>query len=335
MVRAAPVSHDIRLSGPLRAVQTLVVGHVESRTDRRSREMDVQVVGEFGAGLLGTDLDVRVAGERATGSVMDVDLAVVGGGMTGFLAGIALVANDHPQTLPPAEPPPMRPPAEPPPRKSTRWRVPLQSVPSCSVPLSTAELTAVERAVRIAGRFRRVLRPTARRHRSGATSVSAVQNLLFRASAAAAETFGMRAAQEWADGFTFSEVTRTTDAKLFAHVGFDFVKLCEAKRASTAHDRLTEERVRRSLTLENFGDDFRRMLRIATRFFANYSALKRHQIFCPALYHHPYVENTRLKCQMLSTSCWVNNGTRGRSSFCLLSWCAGIFRGFIFLSNTG
>jgi hypothetical protein len=68
----------------------------------------------------------------------------------------------------------------------------------------------------------------------------------------------MRAAQEWAAGFTFSEVTRTTDAKLFAHVGFDFAKLCEVK-----HDRLTEERVRRSLTMENFGDDFRRMLRIA------------------------------------------------------------------------
>jgi hypothetical protein len=69
--------------------------------------------------------------------------------------------------------------------------------------------------------------------------VSAVQNLLVRASAAAAETFGMRAAQEWADGFVFSEATRTTDAKLFAQVGFDFVRLCEKKRASTAHDRLT------------------------------------------------------------------------------------------------
>jgi hypothetical protein len=90
--------------------------------------------------------------------------------------------------------------------------------------------------------------------------VSAVQNLLVHASAAAAETFGMRAAQEWADGFVFSEVTRTTDANSFAQVGFDFVKLCEVKRASTAHD---EERVRRLLTLEEFGEDFRRMLRIA------------------------------------------------------------------------
>jgi hypothetical protein len=35
-------------------------------------------------------------------------------------------------------------------------------------------------------------------------TVSKVQKLLMRASAVAAATFGMRAAQEWANGFVFS-----------------------------------------------------------------------------------------------------------------------------------
>jgi hypothetical protein len=73
----------------------------------------------------------------------------------------------------------------------------------------------------------------------------------------------MRAAQEWANGFVFSEETQTLDARLFEQNDFDFVRLCAAKRASTAGDRLSEERVRNFLTLDEFGEDFRRLIRIA------------------------------------------------------------------------
>ncbi len=133
----------------------------------------------------------------------------------------------------------------------------------CGNCLSELEIAAVERAVRVVHRFRRVLRPAARRYRTGEVTVSKVQKLLMRASAVAAETFGMRSAQEWANGFVFSEETQTLDAKLFEQNDFDFVRLCAAKRASTAGDRLSEERVRNLLTLDEFGEDFRRLIRIA------------------------------------------------------------------------
>ncbi len=70
-----------------------------------------------------------------------------------------------------------------------------------------------------------------------------------RASVAAAETYGIRAAQEWADGFVFSADAQSRDAALFQQVGFDFVQLCSAKRALRAADCLSEERVRLSLIL--------------------------------------------------------------------------------------
>jgi hypothetical protein len=114
--------------------------------------------------------------------------------------GVRAVAEkdttDPPRARPPAEPPPVLPPAEPPPQPSgVRWRVPEHLVPVCGNCLSELEIAAVERAVRVAHRFRRVLRPAARRHRTGEVTVSKVQKLLMRASAVAAETFGMRAAQ--------------------------------------------------------------------------------------------------------------------------------------------
>jgi hypothetical protein len=67
-----------------------------------------------------------------------------------------------------------------------------------------------------------------------------VKELLVRASVAA-ETYGICAAQEWADGFVFSTDTRSRDATLF--------QLCSAKRALMASDRLSEERVRRLFEL--------------------------------------------------------------------------------------
>jgi hypothetical protein len=87
--------------------------------------------------------------------------------------------------------------------------------------LSDAESAAVERAVRVASQFRKVVQPSRKRHRTGPLLHSQVHNLLVRASAAAAETFGMRVAQEWAAGFVFATEVHTRDASHFAQVGFD------------------------------------------------------------------------------------------------------------------
>ncbi len=70
-------------------------------------------------------------------------------------------------------------------------------------------------------------------------------------------------AQEWADGFVCAPEVHTRDALLFAQVDFDFARLCRVKRDPTRFDRLTEDRIHRFLTVEEFGEDFRRLIRIA------------------------------------------------------------------------
>jgi hypothetical protein len=183
-------------------------------------------------------MTLQLCGETVRGAVVETVAAP---------QKTAIVAADLQRIRPVLDLPPILPPAEPPP----------------TYRLSSAEVVAVERAVRVAGKFRKVLRASTKRHRSGNPTVSLVQNLLMRASVAAAETYGIRAAQEWADGFVFSADAQSRDAALFQQVGFDFVQLCSAKRALRAADRLSEERVRRLLSLADFGEDFRRLIRIA------------------------------------------------------------------------
>ncbi len=74
----------------------------------------------------------------------------------------AIVAAELLRVRPVLDLPPILPPAEPPP----------------TYRLSSAEVVAVERAVRVAGKFRKVLRATTKRHRTGNLKLSLVQNLL-------------------------------------------------------------------------------------------------------------------------------------------------------------
>jgi hypothetical protein len=93
--------------------------------------------------------------------------------------------------------------------------------------------------------------------------VPAVKSMLVESFAAAAEFFGIRAAQEWAAGFTFPLSTLSADAALFARVDFDFPALCAAKRQANAGDRIFVERVQLLVCKKRFGLDFFRLLRIA------------------------------------------------------------------------
>jgi hypothetical protein len=80
-----------------------------------------------------------------------------------------------------------------------------------------------------------------------------------------AVSFCSRAAQAWAEGFTFPKEARENDAALFGVCKGDFEKLWAAKRALGAANRLSEERVKESVRLEYLKDrkDYGRLMAIA------------------------------------------------------------------------
>src|SRR5688572_6894506 len=90
--------------------------------------------------------------------------------------------------------------------------------------------------------------------------------MLREAIAASAATLCEKAAQIWADGFTFPEEARVRDKNLLLEGGGDFHKLREAKRALGAAERLSVARVmemvgsKRRLKVKK---DFQRLLAIA------------------------------------------------------------------------
>jgi hypothetical protein len=93
--------------------------------------------------------------------------------------------------------------------------------------------------------------------------VPTVKNMLSEFFAAAAESFGTRAAQVWADGFVFPSEALLNDAKMFEQCDFDFAALCDAKRTATAHDCISVSRVASMVCKKRFGADFTRLMRIA------------------------------------------------------------------------
>jgi hypothetical protein len=75
---------------------------------------------------------------------------------------------------------------------------------------------------------------------------SAVLGVLREALTESAVSFCSRAAQAWAEGFTFPKEARENNATLFGVCEGDFEKLWAAKRALGAANRLSEERVKES-----------------------------------------------------------------------------------------
>jgi hypothetical protein len=96
-------------------------------------------------------------------------------------------------------------------------------------------------------------------------SATALEGLLREAIAVNAESFGIKAAQEWADGFEFPPECKSDDADLFEKCGNDFGKFIASKRRKTRKNRLSVERVlamvdKSCLTV---AEDYDRLLSIA------------------------------------------------------------------------
>jgi hypothetical protein len=96
-------------------------------------------------------------------------------------------------------------------------------------------------------------------------TVVAVMGVLREALTAAAVSFCSRAAQVWAEGFTFPKDARETDAAMLQLEGGDLYKFISAKRAKDAHIRLSEERVRAVIRKDALTDkkDYGRLMAIA------------------------------------------------------------------------
>lgn len=137
-------------------------------------------------------------------------------------------------------------------------------------PLGPQELESIRLAMIVANRFSFLLNQHARSNSerdgvSGPLSLSRVEALLHEAIVAASETYGMAAAQIWADGFTFPEEARGSDAEVFLRHDMDFAQLCSEKRKGRAGDRLSEARVKSVLCgvkLTN-ARDYNRLLAIS------------------------------------------------------------------------
>jgi hypothetical protein len=207
------------------------------QVERRALVSETRVSEKVGI-LVGLDVSVQSVGSSRGRSM--------GTGLLGT------VINSVPRRRPPPEPPPA----------PQSWKTPLISAGASVRVFSSSELFAISRAVVVANRFRRVLHP-ATAGKEPRLLVPAVKAMLVESFAAAAESFGTRAAQEWAAGFVFPQSTLLADAGLFAQVDFDFAALCAAKRVGNASDRLSVERVQSMVCRKRFGLDFHRLLRIA------------------------------------------------------------------------
>lgn len=130
--------------------------------------------------------------------------------------------------------------------------------------LSDQELLSVQLALEVADQFAAVVK----RKKKGVVvslSASAIEAVLKEAIAAAAESYGVRACQLWADGFQLSKESREQDLQLFRSCGNDFTRFVQAKRQPRAADRLSEERVTRVVdpAALSVPEDFARLLDIA------------------------------------------------------------------------
>ena len=97
-----------------------------------------------------------------------------------------------------------------------------------------------------------------------------MHSLLAEAHTFASETFGTRAASEWANGFTFPPRVYDTDAAALTAHNEDFTAFVAAKQASQQHARLSPQRVLASLGPPDTPNcpvdaaDHRRLLYLAT-----------------------------------------------------------------------
>ncbi len=145
------------------------------------------------------------------------------------------------------------------------------TVDGLTLRLTAQEVTSVRRATATALRFACIL--TSRCANGHPTSAplspplteQLVFTILKEAMASSATTFCSRAAQTWADGFTFPKEARENDANLLRQCDGDFTALCAAKRALSASGRLSEDRVRTSVRRSALTDrkDFGRLIDIA------------------------------------------------------------------------
>lgn len=135
------------------------------------------------------------------------------------------------------------------------------------IPFSNKELRAIDYAVLTANVF---WEPGRRRQASGdARSVTqlqvqsaAVVGVLQAAFAAAEESYGIRAAQEFgADFAVWPLEVRQRDAALLQRFDGDFERACAAHQKAGACSRLSAERVRQCVSSDN--PDFSRLMRIA------------------------------------------------------------------------
>ncbi len=133
--------------------------------------------------------------------------------------------------------------------------------------LSTSEEETVQRALSVAKLFSTITRNKHSKKSSTNTELTdvCIREVLNEAMAAAAESFGIRAAQEWAEGFLFPEDCRTQDAILFQANNLNFDDFIQAKRAPTASDRLSVQRVQQWVDINALTnkDDYQRLLDIA------------------------------------------------------------------------
>jgi hypothetical protein len=127
--------------------------------------------------------------------------------------------------------------------------------------LSAQERISVDSAARIAERFA----PAVGRESAVVLPDSTVRGLLREAVESAAISYGTRAAEEWAEDFSFSPTMRERDGALLAQCEGDFGRMVAAKRVVSAGNRLSERRVRALVRAEDLTDekDFERLLRIA------------------------------------------------------------------------
>jgi hypothetical protein len=71
----------------------------------------------------------------------------------------------------------------------------------------------------------------------------ALHSVLAEAFAYASGEFSIRAAQEWAQGFTFPPHLLANDTATFAANDFDLVRVCQQRHAEHAADRISIQRV--------------------------------------------------------------------------------------------